>query len=137
MHAAILLILQAPLLGLILFQTGGLDIIGLIVNGFASLGGLTALVIVLAELVDRFWKLDGLVSNVRAVVIGIILGEIGALFHLGMFADPAIAAEAGTFAAWYWVGLFVGLQAGLQGSLLFMLPIAKAILEAIKIRPKA
>lgn len=104
---------------------------------FASVGAMSAAVIVISELLEKIgWKMQGLVSNIRALVVGVILGGVGAGLHLGMFADPAVLGEAGWASAWYVGGPLVGIMAGLAGNLLFMLPAVKAVLEMLKLRPK-
>lgn len=101
-------------------------------NIFENLAAMTAGVVVIAEFVDRFWHLEDWTSQLRAIVLGLALGELGAFFSLGMFADPQVI---GSNPPWLAGGL-IGLVAGLVGNWAFATPLAKMILEALKIRPK-
>lgn len=94
--------------------------------------GLMAAVLVLEELVDRVWDLNGVASQVRSIVIGIVGTTALAAAHLFMFSDPAVY---GTH-EWYVAGPLIGLGAGLASNFAFLLPAVRAILESLGIRPR-
>lgn len=99
---------------------------------FASVATMVALVIALSELIDKLWKLNGVVAQIRSLFVGVGLGELGAGFNLGMFADTSWWGAN----PWYVVGALVGVMAGLTGNWTFATPIVKWVLELLKIRPK-
>lgn len=99
---------------------------------FTTITSIAAMIMVLEELIDRFWNLDGTLSQIRTLGIGAIIGEIGAYFNLGMFNDPLVYGNN----AWYICGFAVGVFAAITANLVFLTPLAKAILELLKIRPK-
>ena len=102
-------------------------------NIFATVGALAVAVLFAEEFIDRFWNLDGTASQVRTVVLGFAFGLVGAYFDLGMFAP-----EAGLICSYGDVvcGLAIGGYAAILANLVFLTPLAKAILELLKIRPK-
>lgn len=101
-------------------------------GGFATLGAIAALIMVIEELIDRVWNLDGVFSQIRTIIIGLILGVAGAYLDLGMFADPECCIGISDL----WCGLAIGFAAAVGSNVVFLTPLAKAILEILKIRPK-
>ena len=100
---------------------------------FSTLSALAGGVLVLEELVDRFWNLDGISSQVRTLVLGVALGEIGAGFSFGMFADVTVCGSQ----VWYVCGAAIGFTGGCIANFAFLTPLAKWVLELLKIRPKS
>lgn len=99
---------------------------------FQTLGAMVAGIVAVAELVDKFWNLDGVASQVRSLAIGILLGVVGAGFQLGMFADPTVLGDV----AWYLGGGAIGLGAGFMANWAFATPVVLKLLELLKLRPK-
>lgn len=103
-----------------------------ILTMFQSVALMAAAVVVISEFVDRFWKLQDWKSQLRSLGIGLAIGEIGAGFSLGMFADPTVIGTN----PWWLAGGLIGILAGLTGNWTFATPLVKALLELLKIRPK-
>jgi hypothetical protein len=102
-----------------------------IVNALGSVMSLAAFLILAGQLCDKAgWILNGAAAQFRVLFIGVILGEGGAAFHIGMFSDPTVF---GTM-AWYFSGLVVGLTAGLTANWSFATPIIQWILTLLGIR---
>ena len=97
-----------------------------------TFAGLMAAVLMLEEVVDRVWDLNGVASQVRSIVIGILGATVLAFFNLFMFADPAMCGGN----PWYVCGPLVGAGAGLAANFAFLLPAVRGVLEGIGIRPK-
>jgi hypothetical protein len=104
------------------------------VDFFTTFGALAAATTVVAELVNRFWVLDGVGAQVRSLALAILLGVGGAVFHMGFFADPLTLF--GTMNV-YLGGAVIGLAAGVIANWSFATPIVKFILEFLKIRVPA
>ncbi len=100
----------------------------------ATLGGLGLLIILIAEAVDRPWHLDGWPARIRTWFIGIILGLLGLLINIGIFASAQ-------FPVWMapWLGdVILGFAAALLGNVGFdKIEYFKLALEAIGIRVPA
>lgn len=58
-----------------------------ILIGFGSISALAILVLNIEELVDRLWHVTGWDSRIRTWFEGAILGLIGSLLGIGMFAE--------------------------------------------------
>lgn len=99
---------------------------------FTTVTAIATMILFFEEAIDRFWNLDGVASQVRTLGIGVLIGEIGAYFNLGMFSDPLVVGSN----VWYVSGLAVGIFSTITANLAFLTPLAKAILELLKIRPK-
>jgi len=100
---------------------------------FNTIAALTGATITITEFVNRFWVLVDVAAQVRSLVIGIVLGLVGAGFNLGMFSD---ATWFGT-QPWYLVGGLIGVMAGLVGNWSFATPLIQWVLAAFKITPPA
>ncbi len=91
---------------------------------FTSPGALVGLVVILGELVDRYWDLDGTEAYARAAVIGVVLSAGSYFAGLGFMADLT-----GTVDVVGNIAIVVLASTGL-----FQVPGLKAILEFLKIR---
>ena len=99
---------------------------------FGSMATLAVAGLVISELAEKLgWNLQGAWAQVRAVVATLLLGTVGALLQLGMFAIPE---TCGVY-AWYICGPVIGAVAGLGANFAFMTPIGQAVLEFLKLRP--
>lgn len=100
---------------------------------FESLVSIAAAGLILSEVAQKLgWLLEGVLSQVRAIVLTMILSTVGCVLNLGMYADPITCGGQ----AWYVCGPVIGLVAGLGANFVFMTPIGKVILEFLKLRPK-
>lgn len=96
--------------------------------GFATIAAMAGLVLVIEELADKMWDLDGLASQIRTGVIGIGLGMAGAGFEIGLFETMSSGLP------WYLQGGIVGLMSAFGGNFLFSTPLGKQILKMIRLK---
>ena len=99
---------------------------------FSTLAALVAAGLIVSEFIEKFWKLDGFWAQIRAVVVTMALGELGAGFQWGMFSDPATCGTN----AWYICGGAIGLVGAVGANWAFTTPVGQQILQWLKLRPK-
>jgi len=85
----------------------------------------------IAELVDRYWHLDGYSAAVRTLVLGVVIGVVGSLSSLGMFADPATCTTNSIFIC----GALVGLYSGITATVAWLTGLLRVLWQFLGIRP--
>jgi len=98
---------------------------------FVNIAVLISAVLALSEFVDKFWDLEGVASQARSLVIGALVGTLGAYLDLGMFADPTVIGAQPDYIS----GPVIGLGAALMANWSFTTPFVQYLLELLKLRP--
>lgn len=106
-----------------------------VVWSWETIGAIAAIIVVLSDLIDKFWHLDGVISQARTLVVGILVSLTGYLLGAGMFAAEVVASTLGSVLP-HWLGVIVvGAYASALAWFAYAQPLIKWLLELLKIRP--
>ena len=86
----------------------------------------------ISELVDRYWHLDGYPSAIRTLVLGVVVGVVGSLSNLGMFADFTAVCSSNSAIV---CGALVGLYSGVTAAVAWLTGLLRVLWQFLGIRP--